>query len=118
VFYVFSDGELSQISQTQAIPYNRKTCSVLPEIRLRGIADAVGAAFFEMKGDADIERVIAEAEASAAKGQPVVVDVRIDYSKATRFTQGIVKTTLGRMTMGNKLRMLGRAAWRRIRTPE
>jgi acetolactate synthase I/II/III large subunit len=46
------------------------------------------------------------------------VDVRIDYSKPTRFTQGIVKTNLGRMDLGNKLRMIGRAAWRRVSVPE
>jgi acetolactate synthase I/II/III large subunit len=118
VYYVFNDGELSQISQAQALPYNRKACTVLPEIRLRGVADAVGAAYFEMAGDADIERVIESAEACARGGKPVVVDVRIDYSKATRFTQGIVKTNLGRMDLGNKLRMIGRAAWRRVSVPE
>jgi len=115
VYYVFSDGELSQISQMQALPYNRKTCSVLPPVRLRGIADAVGAAYFEMAGNADIERVIVAADARARGGQPVIVDVHIDYGKPTRFTQGIVKTTLGRMDMGDKLRLAGRAVWRRIR---
>jgi acetolactate synthase I/II/III large subunit len=118
VYYVFNDGELSQISQAQALPYNRKACTVLPEIRLRGIADAVGAGYFEMASDADIERVIESAEACARGGKPVVVDVRIDYSKPTRFTQGIVKTNLGRMDLGNKLRMIGRAAWRRVSVPE
>jgi acetolactate synthase-1/2/3 large subunit len=118
VYYVFNDGELSQISQAQALPYNRKACTVLPEVRLRGIADAVGAAYLEMAGNADIERVIASAAATAASGRPVVVDVRIDYSKPTRFTQGIVKTNLGRMDLGNKLRMIGRAAWRRVRVPQ
>jgi len=118
VYYVFSDGELSQIAQVQSVPYNRKTCSVLPQVRLRGIADAVGAAYFEMAGNDDVERVVTEVDARARDGQPVIVDVRIDYSKRTRFTQGIVKTTLGRMSMGDKLRMVGRAAWRRIRAPQ
>ena len=117
VYYVFNDGELSQISQAQALPYNRKACTVLPQVRMRGIADAVGAAFFDMAGDADIERVIAEADEVARGGRPVVVDVRIDYSKPTRFTQGIVRTNLGRMDLGNKLRMIGRAAWRRVSVP-
>jgi acetolactate synthase-1/2/3 large subunit len=118
VYYVFDDGELSQISQAQALPYNRKACTVLPQVQMRGIADAVGAAYFDMVSDDDIERVIAEADACARGGRPVVVDVRIDYSKPTRFTQGIVKTNLGRMDLGNKLRMIGRAAWRRVSVPE
>ncbi|MDR2853523.1 MAG: thiamine pyrophosphate-binding protein [Burkholderiaceae bacterium] len=118
VYYVFNDGELSQISQIQTLPYNRKTCSVLPEVRLRGIAEAVGAAYIEMRSDEDIERVIADADTRARGGQPVVVDVRIDYSKPARFNQGIIKTTFGRMDWNDKLRVLGRAAWRRVRVPQ
>ena len=37
-YFVFYDGELSQISQGQEIPYNRKTCTVLGDIRLEGVA--------------------------------------------------------------------------------
>jgi len=44
-WFVFDDGELSQISQGQEIPYNRKSCTVLGNIRLSGIAEAVGASF-------------------------------------------------------------------------
>lgn len=42
----------------------------------------------------------------------------IDYSKQTRFTKGILRTNLMRMDLGNKLRMIGRAAWRRVATPQ
>ena len=48
------------------------------------------------------------------KGQPVVVDVRIDYSKRTRFTQGVVKTVLKRFPLGDKFRFVGRAIYRKI----
>jgi acetolactate synthase-1/2/3 large subunit len=34
-----------------------------------------------------------------------------------RLTQGIIKANLGRMRLGNKLRLVGRAAWRRVVTP-
>jgi acetolactate synthase-1/2/3 large subunit len=115
VYYVFNDGELSQIAQAQSLPYGRKTCTVLPEVRLRGIAEAVGAAYLEMAGDADIERVMTQADACAQDGRPVIVDVRIDYSKPTRFTQGVVRTNLGRMDLLDKLRIIGRAGWRRLR---
>ena len=118
VFYVFNDGELSQISQAQQLPYNRKACTVLPEIRIKGIADAVGARYLRLSTDDDIHAVIAQAQGLGQQGQPVIVDVHIDYSKQTRFTQGILKTNLGRMTVGNQLRMVGRAAWRRIATPD
>ncbi|MBI5926941.1 MAG: thiamine pyrophosphate-binding protein [Aquabacterium sp.] len=117
VCYVFNDGELSQISQAQKLPYNRKACTVLPEVRFKGIADAVGAHYLRMAGDADIAAVIDQAQALSAQGVPVIVDVLIDYSKQTRFTKGILRTNLMRMDMGNKLRMIGRAAWRRVATP-
>ena len=42
IYFVFSDGELSQISQAQEIPYNRKTCSVLHEAKINGVAEATG----------------------------------------------------------------------------
>jgi acetolactate synthase I/II/III large subunit len=118
VFYVFNDGELSQISQAQQLPYNRKACTVLPEVRFRGIAEATGAAYLAMDDDTQVERVIDEANAQAQAGRPVVVDVRIDYSKPTRFTQGIVRTNLQRMDLGSKARLIGRAAWRRVVKPE
>ena len=118
VFYVFNDGELSQISQAQQLPYNRKACTVLPEVRFRGIAEATGAAYLAMEDDTQVERVIDEANAQAQAGRPVVVDVRIDYSKPTRFTQGIVRTNLQRMDLGSKARLIGRAAWRRVVKPE
>ena len=46
--------------------------------------------------------------------KPVIVDVKIDYSKRTRFTKGIVKTNLGRFTPGNKFRFIGRALLRKL----
>ena len=36
VFCVFHDGELSQISQGQEIPYNKKTCTVLDGLDIEG----------------------------------------------------------------------------------
>ena len=113
-FFVFHDGELSQISQGQEIPYNRKTCTVLGEIKLEGIALATGAAFVSISDDARIEGGIAEALRIAGTGQPVVVDVRIDYGKRTRFTQGVVSTVLKRFPLGDKFRFVGRAFARKI----
>jgi acetolactate synthase I/II/III large subunit len=118
VHYIFNDGELSQISQAQQLPYNRKACTVLPEVRFRGMADAVGAVYLRLAGDDDIDATIERAQAESAQGRPVIVDVNIDYSKQTRFTKGIVRTNLDRMTVGNKLRMVGRAAWRRVAMPD
>jgi len=114
VYFVFNDGELSQISQAQEIPYNRKTCSVLHDAQFRGVAEATGCEFISIRDDSDCEEGIQHALAFAAQNKPVIVDVKIDYSKRTRFTKGIVKTNLERFTIGNKARFIGRALLRKV----
>lgn len=113
-WFVFNDGELAQIAQAQETPYNRKTCTVLPELDFEGLARANRVAFRLMSGDADIDRVVGEALDLAAAGTPVLVDVRIDYSKRTRFTEGVIRTNLKRFGIGDQARLVGRALWRRI----
>ena len=114
VYFVFNDGELSQISQAQEIPYNRKTCTVLHEAKIKGIAEATGCEFITIAADTDCEEGISKALSLASQNKPVIVDVKIDYSKRTRFTKGIVKTNLERFTIGNKARFIGRALLRRV----
>jgi acetolactate synthase-1/2/3 large subunit len=114
VVFVFNDGELAQIAQAQQIPYNRKTCTVLGPLDVAGVAQATGAAFVRIATDGDIEGALQEAFATAGAGRPVLVDVAVDYSKRTRFTEGIVKTNLARFDLPTKARLVGRALWRRI----
>ncbi|HNF27524.1 MAG TPA: thiamine pyrophosphate-binding protein [Leptospiraceae bacterium] len=114
VYYVFNDGELSQISQGQEIPYNRKTCTVLGNVKFQGIAAAVGAEYLRMETDEQIESVISTARQKAASGVPVIVDVNIDYSKRTRFTSGVVGTNLGRFPLREKIRFILRALKRKF----
>ncbi len=117
VYYVFNDGELSQISQAQELPYNRKACSVLPAMRIQGVAEATGAVYLPMTSNSDVEPVIERALQEAAAGRPVIVDVHIDYSKKTRFTKGILGTNLSRFPLGMKARMVGRAVARKVKGP-
>jgi acetolactate synthase-1/2/3 large subunit len=114
IVFVFNDGELAQIAQAQQIPYNRKTCTVLGPLDVAGVAQATGAAFVRVAGDMDIEHGLDEAFAAAATRRPVIVDVAVDYSKRTRFTEGILKTNLERFDLGTKARLVGRALWRRV----
>lgn len=112
--FIFNDGELSQISQAQEIPYNRKTCTVLHSIDMQALAATVGAEFVSISSEADIDRGIKQALQCAANNKPVYVDVKIDYSKRTRFTQGIVKATVKRFAARDKLRVISRALLRKI----
>ncbi|TGL47002.1 thiamine pyrophosphate-binding protein [Leptospira meyeri] len=114
VFAVFNDGELSQISQAQQVPYNRKTCTVLGTTRFEGIALATGAEYINIQTNDEIKQKLDEAWNLTKEGRPVILDVHIDYSKKTRFTQGIVGTNLKRLPFAAKIRMIGRALVRKV----
>ena len=114
VYYIFHDGELSQISQAQQIPYNRKPCTVLSGLNVAGVAMATGAAYVEIANDNELANGIAEARRLAAAGQVVMVDVLIDYSKATAFTKGAVKSNFKRFPLSMRLRLVGRALVRKV----
>ncbi|MBZ5530924.1 MAG: thiamine pyrophosphate-binding protein [Acidobacteriia bacterium] len=113
-YFVFDDGELSQISQGQEIPYNRKPCTVLGTLRLKGIADATGADYVAIENNGQISDAVRDALACAAKNKPVIVDVHVDYSKRTRFTKGVVKTALKRFPLRDRLRFIARALVRKV----
>ncbi|MTJ79969.1 MAG: thiamine pyrophosphate-binding protein [Telmatospirillum sp.] len=114
VFFVFRDGELSQIAQAQRIPYNRTPCTILGGLDIGAVARATGAAYVALPDDRSIGTAIAEARCEAATGQPVVVEVAIDYSRRTAFTSGTAKSTFQRFPLSQRLRFAGRALTRRV----
>jgi acetolactate synthase-1/2/3 large subunit len=114
VYIVFADGELSQIAQAQEVPYNRKPCTALPPMKLEGLAMATGAGYVKIATNKDIAGGLKAALAEAETGKPVFVDVAIDYSKKTRFTEGAIKTNFNRFDTMTKLRMVGRAMLRKV----
>ena len=115
-WFVFNDGELSQIAQAQAIPYQRTTCTTLQALDYAAFAAATGCAFVAIETDDAVEAGVAQAVALLQESRPVIVDVRIDYSKKTRFTTGTVRTNLRRFDTRNKLRIVSRALWRKMKT--
>ena len=118
VLFIFNDGELAQISQGQDKPYARKTATILGDVRFEGIAMAVDAKHLTIESDEQLPAFIKEALATATGGRPVIVDVKIDYSKQTRFTQGVTRTVFGRFSLAEKLRFVRRAFWRRMVSPQ
>ncbi len=114
IIFLFHDGELSQISQGQEIPYNRKTCTILGKFKPEGIAIATGTHYLSLNQNSEIEKVLKEALTISKKGKPVLVDINIDYSKRTRFTTGVVKINFQRFPLKEKFRFLGRALLRKI----
>ena len=114
VYFIFNDGALSQIAQAQEIPYNRKPCTTLGALDIAGVATATGAHYVALSSDRDCAAAIAAAREAAARGGPVIVDVAIDYTKRTAFTQGAVKTNFRRFPLAQRLRMAARAIARRV----
>ncbi len=115
VFCVFNDGALAQIAQAQQLPYQRQTCTLLPHrIGLQGVAQATGAAYVPLPDNHCIDSALAEARKLAAQGRPVIVDVAIDYSRPTTFTQGTTRTNFRSFPLGQKLRFLRRIVGRKL----
>jgi acetolactate synthase-1/2/3 large subunit len=114
MYCVFHDGELAQISQTQKLPYNRKTCTVLPDFSLNGIALATGAAYIEITSDEAILPSLRQARLIAAKGQPVIVDIFVDYARKTAYTKGVIQTNLARFPLNAKIRLIAKGIKRRL----
>lgn len=114
VMSIFNDGELAQISQAQAVPYNRKTCTKVGRYKVEGIAMATGCEYIRVNNNSEIGESLDKAMGLSAKGMPVIMDINIDYSKKTRFTKGIVKANLQRFELGEKLRFISRAVKRRV----
>ncbi|HJV49818.1 MAG TPA: thiamine pyrophosphate-dependent enzyme [Noviherbaspirillum sp.] len=114
IYFVFNDGELSQIAQAQQMLYNRKPCTVLDAPNLEGITLATGAAYVAMQGGDAIASAISEARRLASAGRPVIVNVAIDYSKRTSFTGGTAKSNFRRFPLSQRVRFAGRALMRKV----
>ena len=87
---------------------------MLPELDFEGLAARTGSVSALMRDDTRGRRVVGDALDAAARGEPVLVDVRIDYSKRTRFTEGVIRTNLKRFGLADQARLVGRALWRRL----
>ena len=114
VWCVFNDGELAQIAQAQEIPYQRTACVAIGKLDFKAFAHSTGCEYVLLDNDDALHEGIAEALRFADANRPVIVDVRIDYSKKTRFTTGTVATNLKRLDARNKIRIVGRALKRKL----
>ena len=111
---VLRDRELAQIAQFQQIALGRKSCSKLPDYDLAGICRGVGVECLLVAQNLDVEATLEKALAVTRRGNPVVVEVAIDYSEKTYFTHGVVRTNLGRLPWPDRIRFVLRALGRRL----
>ena len=109
MYFIFNDGELGQISQFQKVPLKTKTCSVLGKIKFEGLAAGTGVAYVKISNDHEIEKQVAKAINLSNNGQPVLIEVKIDYSKKTMMTKGVIKVNLKRFPFKEKIRFIARS---------
>ena len=112
--FVLRDRELAQIAQFQETALSRKTAAEVHEHDLGGMAPGLGIECIELDTDAAIPSALDRVAAVLDTGQPVLVDVAIDYSRKTHFTSGVVKTNLMRLPWKDRLRFIGRAVGRKV----
>lgn len=111
---VLRDRELAQIAQFQRIALGRETCSRLPDYDLGALCRGVGVEHLALTRKEEIGEVLKGARQATAAGSPVVVEAAVDYSQATYFTRGVVRTNLGRLPWPDRVRLVARALLRRL----
>jgi acetolactate synthase-1/2/3 large subunit len=111
---LFRDRELAQIAQFQQTARGRKSCRERPASDLPAFCKAVGVEYLMLGKNAEIESVLRQGCGLMEGGRPVVVEVAIDYSRKTYFTNGVVKVNLARLPWRDRLRMVVRALARRV----
>ena len=114
VVVVLRDRELAQIAQFQETALSRKTCSEIGEYDVATLANSVGVAALALNNNGEIDAVLADARKVTDNGNPIVIDVAIDYSVKTHFTRGVVKTNLLRLPWRDRLRFITRAVGRKL----
>jgi acetolactate synthase I/II/III large subunit len=115
--FVLRDGELAQIAQFQQTAFRRKAASVLPDYDAGSLAEAVGVEWIRLERNEDVGEAVAYAAEVTSAGRPILVDTAVDYGTPTYFTEGVVRTNLGRLPLKDRLRLIGRAVARRLRPP-
>lgn len=112
--FVLRDGELGQISHFQRISLSRISNTQLGAYDLEALAKGVNADFVRIDRDVEIPAALQRVDAGLHARRVVVVDVKIDYSRKSYFTVGVMRTNLGRLPLADRLRVVGRAIKRRV----
>ena len=116
LFFLLRDGELSQIAQFQRAALGRQTCTALGGYDAQAIARGCGVTAMKLERDEDVDRLVQAAHDLAVKGEPVLIEVAIDYATPTYFSQGVIKTNFLRLPWKDRFRMVSRILKRKLFT--
>lgn len=106
---VFNDGRLGLISHFQERSYGRAPATTLYPLEFRAQAAALGASYFKLQDDTEIDSILTKALADVKERKLVIVEVMIDYSAKTAFEKGVVASTFSSFPLREKVRFLGRS---------
>lgn len=104
--FVFRDEKSRTVVEEQ---YPLKSDEPIPlygALNLEGFAKSVHAEYLSMKSDIDISGVLTKAIEKVNKGNTVIVEVNIDYSRKSIFGSSLVKPKSSRISFTDKLKML------------
>ena len=77
-------------------------------------ADAIDCGYIPITNNNDVATGLRHALETAAQGQPVFVDIAIDYSRRSNYALGVVKANLAKFSGRDKLRIVSRAIVRKF----
>lgn len=112
--FLLRDRELSQIAQFQKASLNRQTKTEISDYSAREIAAAVNVDFLALEIPDDVESVVRKAFELSQQNRPVLVEVAIDYSVPTYFSQGVVVTNFLRFSWKDRIRLVSRLLKRKL----
>ena len=100
IYFIFNQGPLARTQHSN--------------INWGAFADAIECGYFAIKNNDEIDTILRRAMETAAHGQPVFVDIAIDYSKPSHYEEQTEKVDLAGFFGRDKLRLVSRAIVRKI----
>lgn len=86
----------------------------LGHINWGSFADALECGYFPIANNHDIDTIMRRALETSAQGQPVIVEITIDYSRKTHYAQRVEKAQQASLPNRDKLGLVKRAIVRKI----
>ncbi len=114
IYCIFNDGQLSRITQSQQINDRQRKYTKVGNVNWGAFADAIDCGYIPINNNNDVATGLRHALETAAQGQPVFVDIAIDYSRRSNYALGVVKANLAKFSGRDKLRIVSRAIVRKF----
>jgi len=112
IYCLFNDGEVS--GEIRQLPGQGTQMIKLGEADWVSFAHAVGCEYVAIEDNGDIESALDTAFSLAMENRPVMIDIHVDYSRQSAFSEGIRGTRPKHLTNPSKARMFARALKEKI----